>query len=283
MLTSLHSVLNEARSGSWALGAFNTYNLEITAAIVAAAERLRAPVLVQTGVRALHGAAGTALPALVLALAHSATVPVVVHLDHCADIPTIERCLGLGYTSIMVDGSALPFEENIRLTRAAVRLGRAAGVTVEAELTGIGGDEDSAAHVAHLRSFTDPEQARQFVAETGVDLLAVSIGNVHGRYHGEPRLDLALLDHLATRVPVPLVLHGASGLSDEALRAAVSRGITKINFNTELRLAYCESLASALPEVAPGADVARLLRQATSGVQQVVEAKLRTLGAAGRV
>ncbi|HWE64714.1 MAG TPA: class II fructose-bisphosphate aldolase [Chloroflexota bacterium] len=282
MLTSLHNVLAQAHSGAWALGAFNTYNLEISAAIVAGAEQARAPVIVQTGVGALRGAASTALPALILALGRAATVPVALHLDHCGDLALIERCLDLGYTSIMVDGSALSFVDNIQLTRQAVTRGHAAGVIVEAELTGIAGDEDHAEQGRRPRAFTDPAQAARFVAETGVDLLAVSIGNVHGRYHGEPRLDFALLDELASRVPVPLVLHGASGLSDESLRQAVARGIAKINFNTELRTAYCDALASALPAAARDADIVALMTAAGSAVQAVVEAKLRIVGAAGR-
>jgi ketose-bisphosphate aldolase len=206
-----------------------------------------------------------------------------VHLEHCADLATIEHCLALGYSSIMVDGSSQAYADNVILTRQAVALGHAAGVTVEAELTGTAGDEDNAANPGSRPSaFTDPEQAARFVAETGVDLLAVAIGNVHGFYRGEPRLDFALLQELARAVPVPLVLHGASGLPDEALREAVSEGIVKVNFNTELRAAYMAALASGLPAAQCGLDVAALMAQGMAAVQQVVREKLSLLGAIGK-
>jgi ketose-bisphosphate aldolase len=283
MLVTPHDLVADARAHGWALGAFNTYNLEVTGAIIAAAEEAHAPVIVQTGSGALRGPARTALPALALALARAASVPVAVHLDHCADLAMIEHCLALGYSSIMVDGSSQPYADNVTLTRQAVALGHAAGVTVEAELTGTAGDEDNAARPGGRPSaFTDPEQAAHFVAETGVDLLAVAIGNVHGFYRGEPRLDFALLQELARQVPAPLVLHGASGLPDEALRRAVSEGIAKVNFNTELRAAYVAALASGLPAAQQGLDVAALMSHGMAAVQQVVREKLALLGAVGR-
>jgi ketose-bisphosphate aldolase len=283
MLVTLPDLVADARAHGWALGAFNTYNLEITGAIIAAAEEVRAPVIVQTGAGALRGPARTALPALALALARVASVPVAVHLDHCTDLATIEHCLALGYTSVMVDGSSQAYPANVTLTRQAVALGHAAGVTVEAELTGTAGDEDNAAHPGgRPRAFTDPEQAARFARETGVDLLAVAIGNVHGFYRGEPRLDFALLQELAREVPLPLVLHGASGLPDEALRRAVSEGIAKVNFNTELRAAYMAALSTGLPGAQHGLDVVALMAQGMAAVQQVVREKLSLLGATGR-
>ncbi len=283
MLAPLGELIAEARGQGYALGGFNTYNLEITAAIVGAAEEVRAPVIVQTGSGALRGAAASGLPALVLDLARAATVPVAVHLDHSDDLALMERCVGWGYTSLMVDGSAEPLAGNIALTRRAVALGRAAGLSVEAELVGFPGDEDDASLPGtRPATFTDPDTAAEFVEATGVDLLAVAIGNVHGFYRGEPRLDLALLDELRRRVAVPLVLHGASGLPDEALRACIARGIVKINVNTELRAAYCDALQDGLPAARAGYDVATLMRRATAAVQAVVTGKLRLLGAAGR-
>jgi ketose-bisphosphate aldolase len=183
----------------------------------------------------------------------------------------------------MVDGSSAPFEANVALTRRAVALGHAAGITVEAALVGLAGDEDDAAAPGRRpTSVTDPSRAAEFVASTGVDLLAVAIGNVHGFYRGEPRLDFALLDELRVRVPVPLVLHGASDLPDEALRQSIDLGIAKINFNTELRAAYCRALEEHLSAAGRGHDMVALMRHATSAVQAVVKEKLQLLGAAGR-
>lgn len=281
MLVPLHDLVAAARQGGYALGAFNTYNLEITSAIIQAAEALRSPVILQTGAGALQGSAASALPALALALAREASVPVVLHLDHCSSPALMEQVLNLGYTSLMVDGSALPLAENIALTRQVVALGHRVGVTVEAELTGIVGDEDTAVQVtASSSTFTDPEIAAHFVTETGVDLLAVAIGNVHGFYKGEPRLDFALLERLSQRLSLPLVLHGASGLPDSAIQRAIQLGIAKINFNTELRAAYFAALSQHLASAHSGHDIPALMRQITAAVQAVVEEKLRLLGSA---
>jgi len=283
MLVALQNLIQVARGASYALGAFNTYNMEITQAIVRAAEELKAPVIIQTGSAALQGEAAVALPALALALARSASVPVAVHLDHAADLDLIDRALALGYSSIMIDGSARSLDANIELTREAVQRGHEAGVAVEAELGGLCGNEDNAAaSSADPAVFTHPTAAARFVAATEVDLLAVSIGNVHGYYRGAPRLDLGLLDELRDRVPVPLVLHGASGLPDDAIRQAIERGITKINFNTELRAALFAALGQHLEEAQPGLDVSRLMRSQIETIESVVREKLLLLGSAGR-
>lgn len=281
MLVTLHDLIAAARRDRYGLGAFNTYNLEITAGIVAAAEDLRAPVIVQTGAGALRGASRLALPALVLALARSARVPVAVHLDHAIDLGLIDQMIASGYTSVMIDGSSELFDRNVVLTRRAVERGHAAGVTVEAELGGIAGQED-VAEAGESAFFTDPEMAGRFVAETGVDLLAVAIGNVHGFYRGEPRLQFERLATLRDTVPVPLVLHGASGLSDDALKRAIGLGVAKINFNTELRQALFAALEEAIPESRRGYDVASLMQSSTAAVREIVTEKLTLLGAVGR-
>jgi len=281
MLVTLHALLSAAQRDCFALGAFNTYNMEITTAIVAAAEEVRAPVIVQTGAGALHGTNGIALPALVLALARSATVPVAMHLDHASDLGTIDQALRVGYSSVMIDGSTDPFPRNVELSREAVRRGHAAGVTVEAELGGIAGKEDVAGCGAS-GVFTDPDQARRFVAETDIDLLAVAIGNVHGFYRGKPELRFGLLEQLHDTLPVPLVLHGASGLPDEAIRQAIALGVAKINFNTELRQVLFGALKLAIPETQSGYDVATLMSRITAAVKPVVVEKLILLGAAER-
>jgi len=248
-------------------------------AIVAAAEEVRAPVIVQTGPGSLSGSAGTALPALLVALAREATVPVVVHLDHCADVTTMRQCLARGYTSLMVDGSLQAYENNVALTREAVALGRASSVTVEAELVGTVGDEDRA--TMRPSAFTNPQMAERFVADTDIDLLAIAIGNVHGFYHGQPYLDLELLDELHRRIPRPLILHGASGLPDDVVQSAATRGISKVNFNTEVRTAYVTALDHALIGAMVGRNVIALMEAAMEAVQAVVARKLRPLGVEG--
>ncbi|GAC1513290.1 MAG: class II fructose-1,6-bisphosphate aldolase [Chloroflexota bacterium] len=281
MLVTLHALLAAARRDRFALGTFNTYNMEITSAIIGAAEEVRAPVIVQIGATALRGANGVALPALTLALARAAMVPVVVHLDHAPDVHTIGRALRNGYSSVMIDASAEPFAENIALTREATRRGYVAGVTVEGELGGIAGDEDVATS-ADGAVFTDPEQAERFVAETEIDLLAIAIGNAHGLHRGKPELRFGLLEQLRDRVPVPLVLHGASGPPDDAIHRAIALGVTKTNFNTELRQALFGALERELSATRVGYDVAALLGHVTTAVKASVMDKLILPGAAKR-
>jgi fructose-bisphosphate aldolase class II len=256
-----------------AVGSFNTYNLEITRAILRAAEGHKAPVFLAAGIGALQHAGETPLIRAMLAAAEAASVPVAVHLDHSPEVAAIRRCIAAGFSSVMVDGSHLPFDGNVALTREAVH--SAAGVTVEAELGGVPGDEDTSGTQLSSIPMTDPEQAATFVAQTGVDSLAIAIGNAHGLYSGEPRLDFERLAALAERVSVPLVLHGASGISDADLRRCIELGVRKINVNTEIRVALFESLEQSLRDGVRGYDVTRLFGAAVDAMQRVVEDKLR--------
>lgn len=282
MLASGRELLEHAQRSGGAVGAFNTYNLETTRAIVAAAESQGQPIILALGQGALdHGGLAT-LSAVALAAAREAAVPVAVHLDHGADLAIIRRCIDAGFTSLMIDGSALAFAENVRLTRQAVAA--AADLPVEGELGGVAGDEDhsgcpDAAGAAEAPAaapipMTDPEQATEFVARTGVTSLAVAIGNAHGYYKGEPVLDFERLAALQRSVPVPLVLHGASGLSDADLRRAIGLGVHKINVNTELRHALFDSLSATLAEPSSGYDVTQLFGAARLAMQGVVEQKI---------
>ncbi|MER7791105.1 class II fructose-bisphosphate aldolase [Streptomyces sp. NPDC097640] len=244
-----------ARDGR-AIPGFVAYNLETVQGIVAAAEAAGRPVLLQAGSSAFKHAGREALMALALDAARRSDAELGVHLDHSRDLEEITACVEAGYTSVMVDGSHLPFAENVALTRKAVERAHAAGVWVEAELGALAGDEDVSTDArAAGGSMTDPEQAAEFVAATGVDALAVAVGNVHG-FTAEPvRLDLDRLERIRNVVPVPLVLHGASGLPEEQLLGAVRRGVAKVNVNAELRRAYLDAVAAALPGALPGSDV----------------------------
>jgi fructose-bisphosphate aldolase class II len=275
MLVSGSELLSYAIKGSRAVGSFNTYNLEITAAILRAAEAQRQPVFLAIGRGALDFAGFEPLTRAVLASAEAASVPVAVHLDHSPDIETIERCVAAGYTSVMVDGSHLPFAANLALTRQAVAA--AGGVTVEAELGAIGGAEDrSGAHHAEI-PMTDPDLAAEFVTATGVDSLAVAIGNAHGFYAGDPRLDFDRLGELSRQVSVPLVLHGASGIADGDIERCIRLGVRKINVNTEIRNSLFQSLQESLQRGVAGYDVIRLLGQAVEAMQATVEEKIALL------
>ena len=254
-----------------AVAAITTYTLESTAAIVRAAERLELGVLLIAGASS-YGAVGRGpLAAAALAAAHAAKVPVGVHLDHCRDEAEVDACLALGYSSVMIDGSHLPFEENIALTRRVVERAHAAGAWVEAELGELSGDEDRSG-TASAGGMTDPAEAAAFAERTGVDALAVAVGNVHGFTPEPVRLDLARLREIAAACPAPLVLHGASGLPDSDLRSAVAAGVVKVNVNAELRRAYITALADGLGEA--GDDVRALQHRAIEAMAQVAEEKI---------
>ncbi|HJZ45670.1 MAG TPA: class II fructose-bisphosphate aldolase [Roseiflexaceae bacterium] len=280
MLTSTIDLLDAAGTGGYAIGGFNVYNLEGVRAVVAAAEAERSPALLQVHPSALeHG--GAPLIALCLEAARGAGVPFAVHLDHSDSPDAIRAALDAGVASIMADGSHLPFEENLAFTAAMAWLGHARGAAVEAELGRLAGTEDGLTVPEYAAHLTDPDQAADFVSRSGVDALAVCIGNIHGHYRGEPILDFARLERLRRSVPVPLVLHGASGLPAPMVRRAIELGVCKLNVNTEVRDAYLGALAERM---AAGArpDLLDLMRGATDAMRAVVAAKLRLFGSAGK-
>jgi tagatose 1,6-diphosphate aldolase GatY/KbaY len=264
-------VLRSARDEGWAIAALSVYNLEQARAVCRAAEAEDTPILLQAGSSAFAYAGLEPLASVALACARESGAEVGVHLDHARDVDEIKRCLELGYTSVMFDGSDLPLEENIRLTTEVVREAHARGAWVEAELAGIAGDEDVSGD-AVAGALTDPGVAARFVAETQVDALAVAIGNVHGIPSTPVVLDLDLLERIADRCDVPLVLHGASGLDDDQVLAAIGLGVAKINVNTELRRALREGLGEASRD---RDDLPSLLGPAAAAVQQTAAGKIR--------
>src|SRR5579884_139756 len=282
MLVKTIELVQEARSKKVAIGAFNTYNLELTRAIVAAAEKLSMPVILQLGVQAIK-ANGEPLAMATLAAGQAASVPVAVHLDHCSDIGLIEKCFRWGFSSALADGARLPFAENIVFTRHAVDLATRYGGGIEAELGYLAGTEDGVTVEEVEASLTNPAQTQEFIAETGAALLAVSIGNVHGYGPNPPPLDFARLAQIAARVGVPLVLHGASGISKEDIQHAIRLGIAKLNVNTEVRTAFLKAIASWGVRVGPepdlrkkGQDLLDLMQEAISAAEGVVTGTLRT-------
>jgi tagatose 1,6-diphosphate aldolase GatY/KbaY len=273
------AVLDEARTAGRAVPGFVAYNLETAQGIVTAAERAGRPVLIQAGSSAFGTSGFRPLALLALELARLSPAPVGVHLDHCRDRAEITACIDLGYTSVMVDGSHLPFAANAALTAEVVQEAHAAGVWVEAELGAVAGDEDVSTDAAS-GTMTDPEQAREFVAATGVDALAVAVGNVHGFTRTPPAIDLPRLERIREAAGVPLVLHGASGLAPEVLLACVARGVAKVNVNTELRHAYLGATEVALPAARAGADLAAVLRAGREAVADTATRITRLLAPA---
>lgn len=281
-LVAAAPLLRQARREGYAVGAFNANNMELVQAIVGAAEELGAPVILQASQGALRYAGLGYVWALAREAAWSARVPVAVHLDHGTDFVQILRCLRAGFTSVMVDGSSLPLAQNIALTRRVVEIAHPLGVSVEAELGRIGGREDELAVAAREAFLTDPDEAVFFVRETGVDALAVAIGTAHGHYHGEPRLDWPRLERIARLVDLPLVLHGSSGLPEEAVREAIRRGVAKVNIDTDVREAFVRGLAAALEADPAESDPRKILGPAREAAKAVVREKIRLFGAAGK-
>lgn len=280
MLLPTAQLLKQAEAGEYAVGAFNTYNLVITRAIIKAAENCKAPVILQVGSAALKQAGREALAASMLAEAVRSPVPVAVHLDHSTQISDVDACLDLGFSSIMIDGSELSFNQNVALTIIATEKAHGLSRSVEAELGKIVGQEDVAGY--HLSgSPTDPAEAATFVEATGVDALAVCIGNVHGLYREAPALDFDRLSQICARVATPIVLHGASGLPDKTVREAIELGVRKMNVNTELRGALLGAFSHALPQAQNGYNVMELFAAGEAAVRDLVEEKIELFGGAG--
>ena len=274
MLADCRILLEQAQQEGYAVGAFNTYNLEITMGIIRAAEQMQAPVILQVGASALEYGGMEPLTALVSAAAKAADVPVAVHLDHSKDLGVLKSCIERGFTSVMFDGSDLAFSGNVRLTRKAATLAHGAGVPIEGELGMMVGEEDGGLLSQRILPYTDPDQATEFVQETGVDMLAVAIGNRHGFYEDEPRLDLERLAAIAQRVDVPLVLHGASGIPDDMIQEAIKRGIRKINVNTDLRVAFFDTLEASLTNRHPAYNLPRLMANSIEALADVAADKI---------
>lgn len=279
-LVDTRELLAAARTGGYAVPAFNVHGLDMVPALVEVAEAERAPLILQATRATVEVAGWEPLAALATDCARRARVPVALHLDHAADPELIYAAIRHGFTSVMADGSALPFAENAAFTRRVVEVAHAAGVPVEGELghvprPGEPGSEDPES------TLTRPEEAEAFVAETGVDSLAVAIGTVHGFYRGEPRLDFERLAAIRARVRVPLVLHGGSGIPDAQLARAIALGIAKVNVATELKAAWVRAVRVAVAD-GDEIDPRRVLGAARRALQAAAAERLRACGAAGR-
>lgn len=273
-------MLRDAQKGGYAVGAFNTDNMEILQAVIAAAVKLRSPVILQANPVIVEYAGLDYFFAMAKAAAKSADVPVAIHLDHGNSFDLAMKALRTGYTSIMFDGSHMDIHENTRITKSIVDACIPAGIPVEAEIGKVGGKEDKID--AGEGEYTDVDEAADFADKTGVSSLAVAIGTAHGVYKGIPKLNYELLSRLRNALSIPLVLHGASGLPDEALTECIRRGICKINFATELRMAYTEGLKEFFAEKPESFDAKEYGRHAREKVMLKVMERIRICGSEGR-
>lgn len=236
-------LLLDAQRKGQAIPAFNVENMEFIQGVIHAAERMNYPVILQTTPSAVAYAGLKYFAAMVKSAAESSHVRVALHLDHGNSVELAEQAMRSGYTSVMIDGSQCPFDENVRITKEVVKKAEKYGISVEAELGTVGGKEDL---VEAEILYTDPEQAVDFVKQTKVNSLAVAIGTAHGFYKGEPKLNLECLAEIHKRVEVPLVLHGTSGVPYEMVRKCIELGICKVNYATDLRKVFTEAVAENL-------------------------------------
>ncbi|MEM1551965.1 MAG: class II fructose-1,6-bisphosphate aldolase [Candidatus Bathyarchaeia archaeon] len=304
MLVTNKELLLKAQKEAYAIGAFNIQNLESLLAVVEAAAEEKSPVIVAVTPSAIKYGGLNYLARLVKTAAETTPVPMSLHLDHGEDLETVKKCLEAGFTSVMIDGSHLPFEENVALTKRVVDVAHQKGVSVEGELGRLAGVEEKTVEKREV-VLTDPKEAEEFVKRTGVDALAVSIGTSHGAYKfkGEPQLDFERLKQIRERVKVPLVLHGASsvpqwiiekatkygaelsgakGIPEEHIRKAISLGITKINIDTDLRLAFTATVREVLANSPKEFDPRKILGPAKEVMKEVVKAKMRLFGSSGK-
>lgn len=275
-LVTSKQMLLDAQKGGYAVGAFNVENMEMVKAVIAAAKELQAPVMLQTTPSTVKYGTLKTYQALVAAEAEKAGIPVCLHLDHGSSFELAVRAIQAGYTSVMIDGSHEDFEQNVALTKKVTEVAKACGVSVEAELGKVGGKEDDLE--AEGDTNTDPAEAREFVERTGVDSLAIAIGTAHGFYADTPVLDKERVSEVKSLVSIPLVLHGASGLRDEDIRDCVQRGMCKVNFATELRVAYTDAGKKLIAENPDMFDPKKLGGVGMEAVKELVKNRILVCG-----
>ena len=271
----------DAQKNGYAVRAFNVENMEMVQAVVAAADELKSPVIMQTTPSTIKYASPEMFYANVAAAAKNASVPVVMHLDHGSSFELAVHAFRAGYTSIMIDGSHSVFEENIAITKSVVDVCHAGNVPVEAELGKVGGKEDDL-DGGNGGGYTVPSEAVEFVEKTGIDSLAVAIGTAHGVYKGTPKLDVERLSEIREVVSIPLVLHGTSGVPDEAVKECIRRGICKVNYATDLRIAFSNGVKEYLTANPDAFDPKKYNAVGREKVKEYVMSKMLVCGSNGR-
>ena len=305
MLATNKELMAAARQGKYAVGAFNINNLEFLQAITGAAEELGSPAIIALSEGAIKYAGFRNIVSMVRLMAEEKKVPISLHLDHGKDMDVIAKCIEGGFTSVMIDGSGLPFEENIAVTAKVVEMARPKGVSVEGELGKLAGIEDNVSVAERDAMLTDPAQAEEFVKRTGVDALAIAVGTSHGafKFKGEANLALDRISEIASRVNALLVLHGASGVKQEnvdlankfgaaikgakgvpdaAIVEAIRRGISKVNIDTDMRIAFTAYVRKALSEKPEEIDPRKVLGPGREAIAAVVREKIKLFGSAGK-
>ncbi|WP_338826886.1 class II fructose-bisphosphate aldolase [Neomoorella thermoacetica] len=280
MLSSSADLLTRAQRDGYAVGAFNFYNLEILQAILETAEAEKAPVILQITPTYLEKIGATAAAAMAREAAAATGLPVALHLDHGNNMQQVIWALAHGFTSVMIDASKLPLAQNIALSRQVAEAAHAVGASTEAELGHIGGVEDSIDRGNATVGLADPAETARLVKESGIDAIAPALGTAHGLYISEPKIDFERLEKIRTLVPIPLVLHGGSGIPEAMIREAITRGIVKVNIGTELKVAWTRAMKEAL--AAGEEEPWKAAVKARESVREVVKHKIRLCGCAGK-
>ncbi|MDD2585135.1 MAG: class II fructose-1,6-bisphosphate aldolase [Syntrophomonadaceae bacterium] len=281
-LVPVDVLLEQADREGFGVGAFNANNMEIVQAILRAAELENSPVIMQASQGAINYAGLEFITGMVKTAAESSKIPVALHLDHGTDFVQVVKCIRSGFSSVMYDGSKLPLEENIAMTRKVLEMATPIGVSVEAELGKIGGTEDNVSVSEKEARYTDPEEARYFVEQTGIKSLAIAIGTAHGQYQGEPKLDLKRLAQIKSLVKIPIVLHGSSGVPDAAVKEAIKLGICKVNIDTNIREAFVGGMRKVLDAKPDEIDPRKILGPAREAAIEIIREKMRVFGSSGK-
>ncbi|GAB6935010.1 MAG: class II fructose-1,6-bisphosphate aldolase [Calditerricola sp.] len=282
-LVPMTAFLPRAKAEGFAVGQFNMNNLEFTQAIIEAAEEEKSPLIFGASEGAIKYMGGPdVVVALAKVFADRAGVPVALHLDHGSSFDMVMKCIRAGFTSVMIDGSHLPLDENIALTKKVVEAAHAVGVSVEAELGKIGGTEDDLSVDEEDAMLADPDEAIRFWEETRVDALALAVGTAHGLYKGKPNIRFHIIEKVAQNIEAPIVLHGGSGVPDEQIRQAIRLGVGKINVNTENQVACTETVRKILAEKPSLYDPRKYLGPAREAMKEVVKQKMRLFGSSGK-
>ena len=288
-MEQIKEIIKKAQREKYAVGAFNTSNLEVTQAIAWAAETQKAPAVISVTESALEYAGFNTLTKIVQSIVAESKTPLVLHLDHGKSYEICKKCIDAGFRSVMIDGSMLPFEKNVKLTRKVVNYAHQKGIFVQAELGKIPRVASENKKTIDVKigemEKTVPEEAEKFVALTEVDTLAVIIGNIHGMYapQGNPRLDIELLKKIKSKVSIPFILHGGSGISDEDIKKSIAEGgIVTVNIDTEIRLAFTNALEKFYAGSKRTSDPRKILSLARAAAQKKVEEKIKLFGSNGK-
>ncbi len=286
-LVTSKEILIDAQKNRYAIGAFNANNMEIVQAIIETAEEEKAPVIVQASQGAIAYAGLDMIVGMVKVLAERSFIPIVLHLDHGTDYYQNIKCLRAGFTSLMFDGSGLPFTENVSLTKKVVEMAHAVNIPVEAEIGQIGkmdsSDEPGVARGKIKEFMADPEEAGKFVELTAVDSLAAAVGTIHGCQEAIAKLDIPRIEKIRDLTGVPLVLHGASGANDEEVKKGIAAGICKVNIDTRIRMAFTKAIQDYFKQNPDEIDPRKSLGAAKKAAKEVIRDRIRVLGCNNRV